>query len=193
MSDTTAPAPGATHAATHGTTRAAAARPRQEDIVTGIMRQWAQVHPDLDLEPIGVIGRINRCAALLQQAADAQLRPERLTRAEFDLLGTLRRSGRPLTAGELARETFASGAAVTKRLQRLEQQGLVERRTDERDRRVAHLTLTGAGRELADRALPDQLDREHALLAGLSPEHRAELADRLAELLLLLEGSVPRS
>jgi DNA-binding MarR family transcriptional regulator len=164
-----------------------------EDIVTGIMRQWHQVHPDLDLEPIGVIGRINRCAALLQQAADAQLRPQQLTRAEFDLLGTLRRAARPLTPGELARETFASGAAVTKRLQRLERQGLVERRADERDRRVAHLTLTDAGRALADRTLPDQLDREHALLSGLPPEHRAQLAERLAELLLHLEGSIPHA
>lgn len=164
-----------------------------EDIVTGIMRQWQQVHPGLDLEPIGVIGRINRCAALLQQAADAQLRPEQLTRAEFDLLGTLRRSGRPLTAGELTRETFASGAAVTKRLQRLEQHGLVERRTDERDRRVAQLTLTDAGREVADRTLPDQLDREHTLLSGLPPEHREQLAERLAELLLHLEGSIPQA
>ncbi|WP_042390944.1 MarR family winged helix-turn-helix transcriptional regulator [Streptacidiphilus melanogenes] len=166
-------------------------RETREDIVTGIMRQWRQVHPELDLEPIGVIGRINRCAALLQQAADAQLQPQQLTRAEFDLLGTLRRSARPLTAGELARETFASGAAVTKRLRRLEQQGLVERRTDARDRRVARLTLTDAGRELADRTLPEQLDREHALLSGLPPEHRAELAERLGELLLHLEGSIP--
>ncbi|WP_370115705.1 MarR family winged helix-turn-helix transcriptional regulator [Streptacidiphilus sp. MAP12-33] len=155
------------------------------------MRQWQQVHPGLDLEPIGVIGRINRCAALLQQAADAQLRPEQLTRAEFDLLGTLRRSGRPLTAGELARETFASGAAVTKRLRRLEEQGLVERRTDARDRRVAHLTLTEAGQALSDRTLPDQLDREQTLLAGLPPEHREQLAERLAELLRHLEGSIP--
>ncbi|WP_037603659.1 MarR family winged helix-turn-helix transcriptional regulator [Streptacidiphilus rugosus] len=170
----------------------AAQRPG-EDIVAGIIRQWQAVHPGLDVEPIALIGRINRCAALLQQAADAQLRHEGLSRAEFDLLGTLRRSGRSLTPGELVRETFASGAAVTKRLRALEQRGLVERRTDSRDRRVAHLSLTDAGRELADRVLPSQLELERSLLAGIEPQARTELAEGLATLLLLLEGRLART
>ncbi len=44
-----------------------------------------------------IIGRINRCAALLQQAEDAPLRSAGLTRAEFDLLGAVRRTDRELT------------------------------------------------------------------------------------------------
>nr|WP_236046467.1 MarR family transcriptional regulator [Streptacidiphilus fuscans] len=157
------------------------------------MRQWRAVHPDLDVEPMGLVGRINRCAALLQQASDDQLRHEELTRAEFDLLGTLRRSGRALTPGELVRETFASGAAVTKRLRRLEDRGLVERRSDGRDRRVARLTLTEAGQELTDRVLPAQLAFERSLFSGLPATERAELADGLADLLLLLEGRLART
>ncbi|MEY9844359.1 MarR family winged helix-turn-helix transcriptional regulator [Streptacidiphilus sp. MAP5-3] len=166
---------------------------RGEDIVTGVMRQWRAVHPDLDVEPMGLVGRINRCAALLQQASDDQLRHEELTRAEFDLLGTLRRSGRSLTPGELVRETFASGAAVTKRLRRLEERGLVERRSDGRDRRVARLTLTEAGQKLTDRILPAQLAFERSLFSGLPATERAGLADGLADLLLLLEGRLART
>ncbi|GAA3035208.1 hypothetical protein GCM10020000_10840 [Streptomyces olivoverticillatus] len=94
-----------------------------EDIVARVLRQWQQVHPGLDTAPMAVIGRLNRCAALLQQATDAPLVHEGLTRAEFDILGTLRRTGRELTPGQIARETFASGAAVTKRLRVLEQRG----------------------------------------------------------------------
>ncbi|RLU87608.1 MarR family transcriptional regulator [Streptomyces griseocarneus] len=159
-----------------------------EDVIARVLRQWQQVHPGLDTAPMAVIGRLSRCAALLQQATDAPLVREGLTRAEFEILGALRRTGRELTPGQLAKETFASGAAVTKRLRVLEARALVSRRPDERDRRVAHLSLTEEGTALIDRLVPHQLDYEDALLAGVGEEHRRLLADALAELLVLLEG-----
>jgi len=161
---------------------------RGEDTVSAVVRQWQTVHPDLDTGPMEIIGRINRCAALLQQAEDAPLRRAGLSRPEFDLLGALRRTGHELTPGELARETFSSGAAVTKRLKQLTDLGLVERRGDTRDRRVAHLRLTDAGRDLVDGILPEQLAYETAVLSVLAPEGRGELAGLLGELLGRLEG-----
>ncbi|MEU6476971.1 MarR family transcriptional regulator [Streptomyces sp. NPDC047017] len=158
------------------------------DTVAGVVRQWRAVHPDLDTAPMEIIGRINRCAALLQQAEDAPLRRAGLSRPEFDLLGALRRTGHELTPGELARETFSSGAAVTKRLKQLTERGLVERRGDTRDRRVAHVRLTDAGRELVDGLLPHQLAYERTVLAGLDPDGRGDLAALLGELLSRLEG-----
>ncbi|MET9524745.1 MarR family winged helix-turn-helix transcriptional regulator [Streptomyces coeruleorubidus] len=152
------------------------------------MRQWQAVHPGLDTGPMEIIGRINRCAALLQQAEDAPLRRAGLSRPEFDLLGALRRTGHELTPGELARETFSSGAAVTKRLKQLTERGLVERRGDSRDRRVVHLRLTDAGRELVDGILPAQLTYETAVLSGLDGPEQGELAALLGELLGQLEG-----
>ncbi|MFD8583862.1 MarR family winged helix-turn-helix transcriptional regulator [Streptomyces californicus] len=159
-----------------------------DDIVASVVRQWQAVHPELDTGPMEIIGRINRCAALLQQAEDAPLRSAGLTRAEFDLLGAVRRTDRELTPGELARETFSSGAAVTKRLRALQERGLVDRRGDDRDRRVAHVRLTDEGRDLVDRLLPRQLAYEHTVLAGLDDDGRGELGARLGELLVQLEG-----
>ncbi|MET7377287.1 MarR family transcriptional regulator [Streptomyces sp. NPDC005526] len=158
------------------------------DTVAAVVRQWRAVHPDLDTAPMEIIGRINRCAALLQQAEDAPLRRVGLSRPEFDLLGALRRTGEELTPSELARETFSSGAAVTKRLKQLTERGLVERRGDTRDRRVAHLRLTDTGRELVDGVLPEQLAYERAVLAGLETGERDELAGLLGDLLGRLEG-----
>ncbi|MFI7098860.1 MarR family winged helix-turn-helix transcriptional regulator [Streptomyces sp. NPDC050161] len=159
-----------------------------EDIVAGVLRQWQQVHPGLDTGPMALIGRLNRCSALLQQAADAPLRRAGLTRAEFDILGTLRRMDRELTPGRIARETFASGAAVTKRVRQLETRGLIVRRPDDRDRRVAHLSLTDEGRDVIDRLLPEQLGYEAALLGGIGAQRQHQLSDGLAELLVVLEG-----
>jgi len=161
-----------------------------DDIVASVVRQWQAVNPELDTGPMELIGRINRCAALLQQAEDAPLRAVGLNRAEFDLLGALRRIDRELTPGELARETFSSGAAVTKRIRALQERGLVGRRGDERDRRVAHVSLTAEGRELVDRLLPRQLAYERSVLSGLDDESRIRLSAQLSELLVQLEGSI---
>ncbi|MFJ6215565.1 MarR family winged helix-turn-helix transcriptional regulator [Streptomyces sp. NPDC092296] len=159
-----------------------------EDAVEVVLRQWQALFPHLDLAPVAVIGRLNRCAALLQQVSDAPLGREGLSRPEYEVLIALRRVGGELTPGRLARETFASGAAVTKRIKQLEQRGLVARRTDTRDRRVCHLSLTDAGLALVDRLLPAQLSYENALLEGLPEDRRQELADVLGEFLVLLEG-----
>ncbi|MEU9877546.1 MarR family winged helix-turn-helix transcriptional regulator [Streptomyces phaeochromogenes] len=171
--------------AVHG---GAAGRTAAGDTLAAVVRQWQTVHPGLDTGPMEIIGRINRCAALLQQAEDAPLRHAGLTRPEFDLLGALRRTGLELTPGELARETFSSGAAVTKRLKQLTERGLVERRGDTRDRRVAHVRLTDAGRDLVDSILPEQLSYETAVLSGVDGAEQRELAALLGELLVQLEG-----
>ncbi|MEU9780622.1 MarR family transcriptional regulator [Streptomyces phaeochromogenes] len=171
--------------AVHG---GAAGRTAAGDTLAAVVRQWQTVHPGLDTGPMEIIGRINRCAALLQQAEDAPLRHAGLTRPEFDLLGALRRTGLELTPGELARETFSSGAAVTKRLKQLTERGLVERRGDTRDRRVAHVRLTDAGRDLVDSILPEQLSYETAVLSGVDGTVQRELAALLGELLVQLEG-----
>ncbi|EGG43356.1 MarR family winged helix-turn-helix transcriptional regulator [Streptomyces griseoaurantiacus] len=164
------------------------ARAAAHDTVAAVVRQWRTVRPDIDTRPMEIIGRVNRCAALLQQAEDAPLRHAGLTKPEFDVLGTLRRTDHELTPGELARETFSSGAAVTKRLKHLGERGLVERRGDDRDRRVAHVRLTDAGRELVDSLLPEQLAYESAALSGLDEARQDELAGILGELLIQLEG-----
>ncbi|MFD5075039.1 MarR family winged helix-turn-helix transcriptional regulator [Streptomyces sp. NPDC058371] len=158
------------------------------DTMAFVVRQWQAVHPGIDTGPMEIIGRINRSAALLQQAEDAPLRRAGLTRPEFDVLGTLRRTGHELTPSDIARETFSSGAAVTKRLKQLSERGLIERRGDTRDRRVAHVRLTDEGRDLVDGILPEQLSFETSALSGIDPARRDELAVLLGELLGQLEG-----
>lgn len=58
----------------------AAEAPARDDTVAGVVRQWRAVHPELDTAPMEIIGRINRCSALLQQAEDAPLRRAGLSR-----------------------------------------------------------------------------------------------------------------
>ena len=50
---------------------------RQMDAVDTILQQWHRERPDLDVSPMGVIGRLGRCASLLRiTAAAACARPQ---------------------------------------------------------------------------------------------------------------------
>jgi DNA-binding MarR family transcriptional regulator len=77
-----------------------------------------------------------------------------------------------LTMGDLARRIAVTEKTVTGLVDRLERDGLVERRRDAGDRRVIHVALTGAGRAL-HRRLEAGLLRALAMLLG-----RLDQADR---------------
>jgi DNA-binding MarR family transcriptional regulator len=146
------------------------------------MEQWRRERPDLDVSPQGVIGRLHRLAARLTEELAAVYAEFGLGEGEFDVLATLRRSGAPyeLTPSELAATTMVTSGAVTKRVDRLVERGLVTRRVGERDARGRVVALTDAGRELVDRAFEAHMANEHRLVAALSELDRSRLA-RLLE------------
>lgn len=153
------------------------------DVVGRIREQWSEQYPDLDLTPVEVIGRVRRLAALTNQRHDEVLDDLRLSRMEFEVLSALRRAGGGLRPSQLSREMLSSGAATTKRLARLEKDGLITRNTSARDRREVDVRLTERGREVIDRVFPAQLEHERALLEPLSAEERARLGELLAKVL----------
>lgn len=164
---------------------------RTPDFIEMARSQWHEVHPDLDTSTIDVVGRVLRAAAVVRQRLDAAFVEDGLNRAEFDLLCALRRSRTPVTPGRLNDLTVSSGAATTKRIQQLAERGLLERATDERDRRSARIALTDLGREVIDRAFTRNLEAEEQLLSGLGPRQRKAVAGGLADLLKTLESPGP--
>jgi DNA-binding MarR family transcriptional regulator len=84
-----------------------------------------------------------------------------------------------------------TSGAITQRLDRLEEKGLITRERSVNDGRAVVVTLTAAGRTALDDALPDHLDTERRLLDGLPPDDRELLADLLRRLLVAL-GRVPQ-
>ena len=147
------------------------------DHVGRIMAQWHRERPDLDVSPQGVIGRLHRLAARLTEELVAVYAEFGLGEGEFDVLATLRRAGAPyeLTPGELAAGTMVTSGAVTKRVDRLVERGLVTRRVGERDARGRVIALTADGRDLIDRAFEAHMANEHRLLASVSAADRRDL------------------
>jgi DNA-binding MarR family transcriptional regulator len=160
---------------------------QQTDTVDRITAQWASVRPDIDSTPIHVIGRVSRLSRLLDRRLAENFARHGLEDWMYDMLATLRRHGEPyaLTAGQLVRQSMVTTGAITNRIDRLEQRGLVER-TGTTDRRKVVVHLTPAGLELVDRVAVGHMATEAAILEVLSERQRHDLARLLRTTLIAL-------
>lgn len=164
----------------------------ERDSVDRIVGQWHTTRPGVDVSPIEVIGRISRLSRLADKRLGENFARFGLQDWMYDVLGTLRRQGEPyaLTAGELVGQTMVTTGAITHRIDRLEEQGLVER-TGTDDRRKVVVRLTPRGLELVDEVLPAHLDTEREILAALSERERQTLATLLRTTLLAMGDTAP--
>lgn len=160
----------------------------RRDAVDAIVDQWGAVRPDLDVSPMEVIGRLSRLARLAERELARNFAEHGLESWEFDVLATLRRHGPPyeLSAGELVASTMVTTGAMTNRIDRLTDRGLVER-AGATDRRKTIVQLTEAGRALVDDTIASHLDTEERLLGPIGPNQRARLAGQLRALLIHLD------
>ena len=162
------------------------------DAMDEILQQWARERPDLDCSPMGVIGRISQLQREVFLAQRATFARHGLDAPSFDVLAALRRAGEPyqLTPTALMRTALVTSGAITQRLDRLEEKGLITRGRSDADGRAVVVTLTDAGRTALDAALPDHLETERGMLAGLTDDERDQLGALLRRWLVAL-GRVP--
>ncbi|MFC7928627.1 MarR family winged helix-turn-helix transcriptional regulator [Streptomyces cinereoruber] len=156
------------------------------DAVDDFLDQWAVQRTDLDLDAMGAVGRILRLSRLVNTHLKDYFAQHGLETWEFDVLATLRRSGRPLTAKSLADSVMISSAALTNRVDRLVTRGLVARESVPGDRRSLHVTLTEAGRELVDVTVEGHVRNQRKLLSALDETDREEFTRMLRTLLISL-------
>lgn len=162
---------------------------QRPDAVDAILEQWRRERPDLDVSPMGTIGRIKRCAALLQRKLDEVFAAFGMTNWEFDVLATLRRSGAPycLAPTTLFSAMMITSGTMTHRLKGLETRGLVHRLPNRDDARSVLVQLTPDGLALVDRAVEAHVENERRILASIKPSDLAALNARLSQLLAVLE------
>ena len=163
------------------------------DHVDAVLEQWRRERPELDTDALGLIGRLLRAAQLADAALARPLAELGLQPGWFDLLAALRRAGAPyeLTPTELTRATMLSSGGITKRLDRLEESGLVRRRGDPADRRGVLVQLTRHGREVIDAAVDAHVANEEDFLRPLPETDQRALNDLLRKLLAGIESTHP--
>ena len=156
------------------------------DEIDRIVSEWSQVRPDLDVTPTQTLQRITRLSMLQSASFTRVFEPYGVSFGEYLVLAALRRAGRPyrMNPTALFNAVILSSGAMTNRLDRLEEMGLVERLPDPSDRRGRLVALTDLGLELVDTSVVDHLANERRLLASLDDKEQSQLAALLRKLLL---------
>lgn len=164
-----------------------------KDRIDEIREQWAREQGDLDTWPVEVVGRIGRVARYLDTGMEELFRQYGLSRANWDVLTALRRAGSPfrLSPTELYRSVLRSSGAMTRRIDYLEDAGLVTRVADPEDRRGVLVELTSDGQTLVDDLAEAHLDNERSLIDSLTSAEQETLAVLLKTLLLNFERESP--
>lgn len=150
--------------------------PGKSDVVDRIRGKLAELYPELDTAAMGVTGRVMRLAQTFEARRAEHLAGFDLTCGEFDVLATIRRTqgSDGVNPRRLLHSVLITSGGLTKRLDRLESAGLIERHPDPEDRRGTLIRLTPYGAERIDAVLPSLLRMEDEYLS-------AELTDRQLE------------
>jgi DNA-binding MarR family transcriptional regulator len=140
--------------------------------------------PDIDAEPMLVLGRIYRIATRMAPHIETLFSRHGLERGEFDVLATLQRGGPPYTLSptDIYTSLMISSGGLTHRLKRLEKAGLVRRVPSPSDGRSLLVSLTDEGYSRTRDAFAEDMRLEMSWLAALSPEERKILAALLRKL-----------
>lgn len=160
------------------------------DEVDRIIESWREQRPDLDVSPMQIFSRISRLSRHFDLARRAAFSAHDLEPWAFDVLSSLRRTGDPycLTPGALMSELLVSSGTMTNRIDRLEQQKLVQRVPSVDDRRTVQVRLTDLGIQRVDETLVELVRSERGLAESLSEDERQELAGMLRRLNLAFEN-----
>ncbi|ABB57189.1 MarR family winged helix-turn-helix transcriptional regulator [Synechococcus elongatus] len=162
------------------------------DKIDRILEQWQQELPQVNVAPLAVTGRLLRIARLLEKQRETLLAKYGLSVWSFDVLATLRRQGPPyqLKPTDLYSLLMLSSGAMTNRIDRLEQDGIVVRSRSGSDRRSVIVQLTPKGIALADAVMPVLFAQEGALLSEFAtPEEVERLVPLLRRLLLAMDAA----
>ena len=121
-------------------------------------------------------------ATLMRQLATELVQETGLTLGDFDVLAQVAAAGGELRMTELAARVFSSRAGLTRRIDRLVEEGLVRRAKADADARGVVVGLTDAGVERLSEAAPVHLRGvANLFVAPLDDEELAVLERALAK------------
>jgi DNA-binding MarR family transcriptional regulator len=140
---------------------------------------------------MSITGRIRVLSNAIQAGSDQVLALHGLTRADFDILSVLVRSGRPLTPTEITSQSLVSAPGTTKRLKKMMVDGLIVRSENPQDGRGWLIEPTRKGLDVFEPILESLSRYEQDLLARLKPRHVIQLTESLREFVFVVEEDRP--
>ncbi len=160
------------------------------DKVDNIIKQWNKERPDLNVNSMELIGRIKKVNGHLVKEMDKTFAAHDLNHASFDVLATLRRSGKPyaLSPNELLSTMMITSGTMTNRIDRLVKAGLVDRIANPNDGRGFIISLTKAGFSLIDKTVSAHATTQTKLTSGLLDKEQKQLNELLSKFLRSFEN-----
>lgn len=134
---------------------------------------------------------VARMHQLWKKVFSEALAPLGIQLAHYDVLANVFRTP-GLTQQQLAEKLLVGRSAMSMLLPELERRGLIERRSDEADRRVRRLWLTPDGEVLTRKALAIHAARIEAMMGVLSDEECNAVGTMMWRVVGYLEGKPPR-
>lgn len=159
------------------------------DRIDRITEQWQRERPDLDISPMGLIGRLGNITLHLSREMEKVFSQFGLNTSSFDVLATLRRAGNPytLSPGEMLSTLMVTSGTMTNRIDQLEKAGWVIRKVNPEDGRSFLVSLTPQGLELINQVIEAHVNNQKRLVAGLSQQEQQVLNELLKVFLNSLE------
>jgi DNA-binding MarR family transcriptional regulator len=170
-------------------TTTARGRKTEEDSIDRLIASWAPQLPGLDLEVEAIVQRMRKLTKSIRRRQDETLSDLGLAWGEWSVLGHLRLMGPPhrSSPGQLAAHEGLSSGAMTNRLDRLEERGLIRRLPDPDDRRGIQVELTEEGHRVYLEAVDVQAAKEATIAKALTEREKAQLNQLLRRALLAFE------
>jgi DNA-binding MarR family transcriptional regulator len=164
-----------------------------KDSIDRFVEGAVQIFPTLEPEVEAAVDRIARITKYLDRLTDRTVGVFGINTGEFRLLLLMHRQapGTRLSAGALAERLNLSSSAMTNRLDRLEERGLITRERDPEDRRSVLASITPQGEDVVSQAVEQQAKKESDFLGTLKPEEQRRLNALLRSLILEIEDREP--
>ena len=151
------------------------------------------VYPGLDLVSMEAEIMLERCHRLIALERDALWAPMGLTGSRFILLRLLFASeGKRLTMGQIANQMNLEPNNVTQLVGTLVSQSLIEKQTDDADKRVVYAVLTAEGEELFLTAMAAGAERIQQSLSVLDGRERQTLGHLLTKVRMNILANASR-
>jgi DNA-binding MarR family transcriptional regulator len=159
---------------------------RPRDRVDSVLDHLRGRDVDLTLKEVHI--RLRRLAHSIDTEARRRLAPQGIEFWELPLLSSLMRSESPLSVGAIQDLAQVTPGAITHRIAKLEEAGVVRRTLDTRDRRQVNVEITDTGRERFEQLVAAVGDVE----AELFGEVDRDVLERLARDLRLVALATER-
>ncbi|MFT6550267.1 MAG: DNA-binding MarR family transcriptional regulator [Zhongshania marina] len=150
-----------------------------------LRRQQQENWPEMYSAARPAVLRILRASDVFMKQTTLGLKDYNLSRAEFDVLATLRRQATPhrITPTELCKALLISSGGLTKLLHRLESVSLIKRPASPEDGRSLLVQLSPKGKKLIE-SLVDTIAQLHSdRLQNLTAKEQDQLDHLLSKML----------